>query len=69
VIATSQTSIEAVTDVVHKVGTLMDDINNGKGTAAVMLNDPEVAHKLVMTINQAQSLTLSRLSAMARSAS
>jgi phospholipid/cholesterol/gamma-HCH transport system substrate-binding protein len=57
VISTSQGSIQAITDVVHKVGTLMDTINNGKGTAAVMLNDPEVAHKLVLTINQAQALT------------
>jgi len=57
VIATSQGSIEAITDVVRKVGTLMDTVNSGKGTAGVLLNDPDVAHKLVMTINQAQQLT------------
>lgn len=57
VITTSQGSIQAVTDVVHKVGILMDTINQGKGTAGVLLNDPEVAHKLVLTIDQAQALT------------
>jgi phospholipid/cholesterol/gamma-HCH transport system substrate-binding protein len=57
VISTSQGSIQAITDVVHKVGSLVDTLNTGKGTAGVMLNDPEVAHKLVLTINHLQTLT------------
>jgi len=57
VVGSSQDSIKAITDVIHKVGVLMDTINTGKGTAGMLLNDPEVAHKLVLTINQLQALT------------
>jgi phospholipid/cholesterol/gamma-HCH transport system substrate-binding protein len=57
VVGSSQESIKAITDVIHKVGTLMDTINSGQGTAGMLLNDPEVAHKLVLTINQIQALT------------
>jgi phospholipid/cholesterol/gamma-HCH transport system substrate-binding protein len=57
VIASSQESIQSINGVIRKVGTLVDTLNNGKGTAGVMLNDPEVAHKLVLTIDQLQSVT------------
>ncbi len=57
VIRTSQGSIEAVTDVIHRVGMLVDTINSGQGTAGVMLNDPVVAKKIVRTIDQLQALT------------
>ena len=57
VVGSSQASIQAITDVIHKVGSLMDTINNGEGTAGMLIKDPEVAHKLVLTINQIQALT------------
>ena len=57
VISTSQTSIQSINEVVHKVGKLLDTINSGKGTAGMLLNDPEVAKKLVRTIDQLQNIT------------
>ncbi|WP_263359419.1 MlaD family protein [Acidicapsa ligni] len=57
VIASSQESIQSVNQVVKKVGILMDTLNTGKGTAGVMLNDPEVAKKIVLTISQLQAVT------------
>jgi phospholipid/cholesterol/gamma-HCH transport system substrate-binding protein len=57
VISTSQESIQSINQVVHKVGKLLDTINEGKGTAGMLLNDPEVAKKLVRTIDQLQLLT------------
>jgi phospholipid/cholesterol/gamma-HCH transport system substrate-binding protein len=57
VVASSQGSIQAVTQVVHKVDILMDSINNGKGTIGVLLHDPAMARKLAMTIEQVQELT------------
>jgi phospholipid/cholesterol/gamma-HCH transport system substrate-binding protein len=57
VIRTSQTSIEAITQVVHKVGDLMDTVNSGQGTAGMLLKDPNVAKKLVRTIDQLQVIS------------
>jgi phospholipid/cholesterol/gamma-HCH transport system substrate-binding protein len=57
VIATSQDSIQSINEVVHKVGVLIDNVNSGKGSAAMLLNDPAVAHKLVQTIDNIQTLT------------
>jgi phospholipid/cholesterol/gamma-HCH transport system substrate-binding protein len=57
VISTSQESIQSINQVIRKVGTLVDTLNTGKGTAGVMLNDPAVAQKIVHTIDQLQSLT------------
>lgn len=57
VISSSQQSIQSINEVIHKVGILVDTLNNGKGTAGVMLNDPTVAKKIVHTIDQLQLLT------------
>jgi len=57
VISTSQESIQSINGVIHKLSRLMDTLNEGKGTAGVMLNDPDVAKKLVHTIDQLQTLT------------
>lgn len=57
VIATSQDSIQSVNEVVHKVGILVDNLNNGKGSAGMLLNDPAVARKLVQTVDNIQMLT------------
>jgi len=57
VIGSSQESIQSINQVIKKVGVLVDTLNSGKGTAAMLLNDPEVAHKIVRTIDQLQALT------------
>lgn len=57
VIRTSQVSIESINKVVAKVGVLLDTLNSGQGTAGMLLNDPEVAKKVIRTINQLQVLS------------
>jgi phospholipid/cholesterol/gamma-HCH transport system substrate-binding protein len=57
VIGSSQESIQSINQVIKKVGVLVDTLNTGKGTAAMILNDPAVAHKIVLTIDQLQALT------------
>jgi phospholipid/cholesterol/gamma-HCH transport system substrate-binding protein len=57
VIRTSQDSIQSINVVIRKVGTLVDTLNSGKGTAGMLLNDPAVAQKIVRTIDQLQALT------------
>jgi phospholipid/cholesterol/gamma-HCH transport system substrate-binding protein len=57
VVATSQQSIQAVNKVIGKVGILIDTLNEGKGTAGMLLNDPEVAKNISRTISQLQLLT------------
>jgi phospholipid/cholesterol/gamma-HCH transport system substrate-binding protein len=57
VIGSSQASIESINEVVHKVSTLMDTLNSGKGTVGILLNDPAMAKKIVRTVDQLQTLT------------
>jgi phospholipid/cholesterol/gamma-HCH transport system substrate-binding protein len=57
VIGSSQESIQSINQVIRKVGTLVDTLNSGKGTVAMLLNDPEVAKRIIRTINQLQMLT------------
>jgi phospholipid/cholesterol/gamma-HCH transport system substrate-binding protein len=57
VIRTSQDSIVNINKVVSKVSILLDTINNGNGTAAMLLRDPTVAKKIARTIDQLQLLT------------
>lgn len=57
VVRTSQISIENINKVVAKVGTLLDTVNNGNGTAALFLKDPTMAKKIAATINQLEAIT------------
>ena len=57
VVRTSQESIQNINKVVGKVGLLLDTINNGQGTAGMILRDPEMAKKIVRTIDQLQAMT------------
>jgi phospholipid/cholesterol/gamma-HCH transport system substrate-binding protein len=57
VIRTSQDSIVNINKVVSKVGILLDTINNGNGTAAMLLRDPTVAKKIARTVDQLQTLS------------
>jgi phospholipid/cholesterol/gamma-HCH transport system substrate-binding protein len=47
VIRSSQVSIEEVNALMHKVEILVDTLNSKRGTAGVLLNDPELARKIV----------------------
>jgi phospholipid/cholesterol/gamma-HCH transport system substrate-binding protein len=57
VIGSSAESIQSITEVIHKVGKLVDTLNNGDGAAAMFLNDPALAKKITRTINQLQAMT------------
>jgi len=57
VISTSQDALESTNAVIRKIGVLVDTINSGKGTVGMLLNDPNMAHKLTMTVDQLQVLT------------
>jgi phospholipid/cholesterol/gamma-HCH transport system substrate-binding protein len=57
VIGSSQTSIESINEVVHKVSILVDTLNSGKGTVGMLLNDPAMAKKISRTVDQLQALT------------
>ncbi len=57
VIRTSQGSIEQVTVLVRKVDTLMDTLNSRRGTLGVLINDPELAHKIVSIANNLDTVT------------
>jgi len=57
VIGTSQDSLAQINQVVAKVGVLLDAVNKGKGTAGMLINDPEMAKKIVRTVDQLQVLT------------
>jgi phospholipid/cholesterol/gamma-HCH transport system substrate-binding protein len=57
VVQSSQDSIQAINKIIPKFGTLIDSLNSDKGTAGMLLNDPEMARKLKMTIDQLQSMT------------
>ena len=57
VVRTSQDSIAAVTDVVHKLGVTVDRLNQGQGTAGMMMNDPALARKISSTITQLNAIT------------
>jgi phospholipid/cholesterol/gamma-HCH transport system substrate-binding protein len=58
VVRTSQESIVNINKVVSKVSILLDTINNGNGTAAMLLKDPGVARKIANTIDQLHQLTV-----------
>jgi phospholipid/cholesterol/gamma-HCH transport system substrate-binding protein len=56
VISTSQDALASTNQVIQKIGVLVDNINAGKGTAGMLLNDPVVARKLALTIDQLQKM-------------
>jgi len=57
VISSSQQSIDSANVVIKKIGVLVDSINHGKGTVAMLLNDPAFARKITVTVDQLQTLT------------
>jgi phospholipid/cholesterol/gamma-HCH transport system substrate-binding protein len=59
VINSSEESIQSINGVIKKLDTLMDNLNHGHGTAAMFLNDPALAKKIMGTIDQLQTVTAS----------
>lgn len=57
VIRTSQETLTSANSVITKLGATMDTINHGKGTAALLMNDPQVARNLTRMIAQMETLT------------
>lgn len=57
VINSSQASIDSINQLIHKVSSLVDTLNNGEGTAGMFLKDPEMAHKVAHTITQLDVMT------------
>ncbi len=57
VISTSQDAIASTNEVIRKVGVMVDSINSGKGTAGMLINDPAVARRLTLAINQLEAMT------------
>jgi phospholipid/cholesterol/gamma-HCH transport system substrate-binding protein len=59
VIRTSEGSIEQVTTLMSKVDTLVDTLNSKRGTAGTLINDPELAHKIVSIATNLDTVTKS----------
>ena len=57
VIRTSHDSIEQITVLTRKVGTLVDTLNSKKGTAGELINDPELYKKLNLVASDLQTIT------------
>jgi phospholipid/cholesterol/gamma-HCH transport system substrate-binding protein len=57
VIRTSEGSIQDVTALMHKVETLVDTLNSRRGTLGTLINDPDLAHKIVSIANNLDTVT------------
>jgi phospholipid/cholesterol/gamma-HCH transport system substrate-binding protein len=57
VIRTSEGSIEQITKLMAKVGTLVDSLNSKKGTAGEFINDPELYKKINLITSDLQTIT------------
>ena len=56
VIQASQGTIQQLDTILAKVNTLADALTTGKGSIGLLINDPTLYHKAVLTLNQLQSL-------------
>jgi phospholipid/cholesterol/gamma-HCH transport system substrate-binding protein len=57
VIRSSQVSIDEVNTLMRKVETLVDTLNSKRGTAGELINDPELAHKIVSIATNLDTVT------------
>jgi phospholipid/cholesterol/gamma-HCH transport system substrate-binding protein len=57
VIRTSEGSIQDVTALMHKVETLVDTLNSRRGTLGTLINDPDLAHKIVSIASNLDTVT------------
>lgn len=56
VIQASQGTIEQLDTILAKVNTIADALTSGKGSVGLLINDPTLYHKAVLTLNQLQAL-------------
>ncbi len=56
VIQASQGTIQQLDTILAKVNSLADDLTSGKGSIGLLINDPTLYHKAVLTLNQLQGL-------------
>jgi phospholipid/cholesterol/gamma-HCH transport system substrate-binding protein len=56
VIQASQGTIQQLDTILTKVNALADDLTSGKGSIGLLINDPTLYNKAVLTINQLQAL-------------
>jgi phospholipid/cholesterol/gamma-HCH transport system substrate-binding protein len=56
VIQASQGTIQQLDVILSKVNALADDLTSGKGSIGLLINDPTLYNKAVLTINQLQAL-------------
>ena len=59
VVDTSQEALQKAALVMTKVNTLLDTLNSKKGTAGLLLNDPQIYSKAVALLNNAEEITRS----------
>ncbi|MGB8031515.1 MAG: MlaD family protein [Terracidiphilus sp.] len=57
VINTSQVSIQEINVMMHKIETLLDTLNSGRGTIGEFINDPKLAKKVVDIATDLQTIT------------
>jgi len=57
VIRTSNGSIQDVSTLIRKVDVLVDSLNTKRGTLGTLINDPELAHKIVSIANNLDTVT------------
>ncbi|HEX3660087.1 MAG TPA: MlaD family protein [Acidobacteriaceae bacterium] len=56
VIQASQGTIQQLDTILAKVNTIADSLTSGKGSIGLLINDPTLYHKAVLTLNQLQAL-------------
>lgn len=56
VVASSEATVKSVNALMPKVNDILTSIDNGKGSAGKLINDPQLYNRAVATVNQLQTL-------------
>ena len=56
VVQSSQQTVKSVNEIMPKVNDIISAIDNGKGTAGKLVNDPALYNRAVQTVNELQAL-------------
>jgi phospholipid/cholesterol/gamma-HCH transport system substrate-binding protein len=57
VVKSSQDTIKSVNQILPKINNIADAVNSSKGSAGLLINDPELYNRAVRTVNELQTLT------------
>jgi phospholipid/cholesterol/gamma-HCH transport system substrate-binding protein len=57
VVRTSKVSIEEIATLTRKVEILVDSLNSKRGTVGMLINDPELAHKITLIATNLQTVS------------